>query len=85
VFSIADSGIGIEQEALARLGRPFEQVESQHTKSYQGSGLGLAIAKSLIELHGGAMRMRSMPGRGTLVTVRMPLQPQCRLPRASAA
>ena len=85
VFSIADSGIGIEQDALARLGRPFEQVESQHTKSYQGSGLGLAIAKSLIELHGGAMRIRSAPGRGTMVTVRMPHEPQCRLPRASAA
>ena len=38
---IADTGIGIPRTALAKLGRPFEQVESQLTKSHQGSGLGL--------------------------------------------
>ncbi len=54
-----------------QLGRPFEQVESQLTKSYHGSGLGLAIAKSLIELHGGTMRIRSTVGIGTLVMVRL--------------
>jgi two-component system cell cycle sensor histidine kinase PleC len=70
--AIQDSGIGIEKEALKKLGRPFEQVESQLTKSHQGSGLGLAIAKSLVELHGGAMRIRSAPGQGTLVVVRLP-------------
>lgn len=71
-FAIQDSGIGIEKEALKKLGRPFEQVESQLTKSHQGSGLGLAIAKSLAELHGGRMRIRSAPGKGTLVVVRLP-------------
>ena len=60
-------------DALAQLGRPFEQVESQLTKTHHGSGLGLAIAKSLIELHGGAMRIRSTPGRGTMVVVRLPI------------
>jgi two-component system cell cycle sensor histidine kinase PleC len=73
MFSISDSGIGIARETLRKLGRPFEQVESQHTKTHQGSGLGLAIAKSLIELHGGTMRIRSRLGVGTLVTVRLPL------------
>jgi two-component system cell cycle sensor histidine kinase PleC len=72
VIAIDDTGIGIPHDALKRLGRPFEQVESQHTKSHQGSGLGLAIAKSLIELHGGFMRIRSRPGRGTVVVVRLP-------------
>jgi two-component system, cell cycle sensor histidine kinase PleC len=71
-IAIQDSGIGIEKDALKKLGRPFEQVESQLTKSHQGSGLGLAIAKSLVELHGGAMRIRSAPGKGTLVVVRLP-------------
>jgi two-component system cell cycle sensor histidine kinase PleC len=74
VISIRDTGIGISPEALARLGRPFEQVESQLTKSHHGSGLGLAIAKSLVELHAGIMRIRSMPGAGTTVTVCLPLQ-----------
>ena len=53
-LAISDTGIGIAKDALARLGRPFEQVESQLTKSHQGSGLGLAISKSLVELHGGS-------------------------------
>jgi two-component system, cell cycle sensor histidine kinase PleC len=85
VLAIADTGIGISKEALARLGRPFEQVESQLTKSHHGSGLGLAIAKSLVELHGGRMRIRSTPGKGSLVVVRMPKNPQCMLPKEEAA
>jgi two-component system, cell cycle sensor histidine kinase PleC len=85
VLAIADSGIGIGNDALARLGRPFEQVESQPTKSHQGSGLGLAISKSLVELHGGRMRIRSTLGTGTLVVVRLPLEPQCPLPKEEAA
>ncbi len=72
-IAIVDTGIGIPKDALARLGRPFEQVESHITKSHQGSGLGLAIAKSLTELHSGTMRIRSTPGRGTLVQLRLPI------------
>jgi two-component system, cell cycle sensor histidine kinase PleC len=72
IIGIKDNGIGIPRQALQKLGRPFEQVESQLTKRHQGSGLGLAIAKSLVELHGGAMRIRSRLGRGTLVMVRLP-------------
>ncbi len=74
VIGIKDNGIGISRQALQKLGRPFEQVESQLTKRHQGSGLGLAIAKSLVELHGGTMRIRSQLGRGTLVAVRLPAQ-----------
>ncbi|MGH6770794.1 MAG: sensor histidine kinase, partial [Xanthobacteraceae bacterium] len=72
-IAIVDSGIGIPKDALAKLGRPFEQVESQLTKSHQGSGLGLAIARSLTELHGGTMRIRSTPGKGTIVQLRLPV------------
>jgi two-component system cell cycle sensor histidine kinase PleC len=69
---IADSGIGIAPQALLRLGRPFEQVESQLTKTYHGSGLGLAIAKSLVKLHGGSMKLRSKLDAGTVVCVSLP-------------
>ena len=72
-IAIEDNGIGIPKEALNNLGRPFEQVESQLTKRHKGSGLGLAIAKSLVELHGGAIRIRSTPGVGTIVLVRLPI------------
>jgi two-component system cell cycle sensor histidine kinase PleC len=73
VIGIQDSGIGIARDALQKLGRPFEQVESQLTKTHHGSGLGLAIAKSLVELHGGEMRIRSALGQGTTVVVRWPI------------
>ncbi len=69
---IADTGIGIAPQSLQRLGRPFEQVESQLTKTYHGSGLGLAIAKSLANLHGGSMRLRSRLGTGTVVCISLP-------------
>ena len=72
VLMIADTGIGIAPQSLARLGRPFEQVESQLTKTYHGSGLGLAIARSLTHLHGGTMRLRSRLGTGTVVCVSLP-------------
>jgi two-component system, cell cycle sensor histidine kinase PleC len=72
VLVIADTGIGISPQSLAKLGRPFEQVESQMTKTYHGSGLGLAIARSLAQLHGGSMRLRSRLDVGTVVRVVLP-------------
>ena len=76
VLMIADTGIGIAPDSLRRLGKPFEQVESQLTKTYQGSGLGLAIARSLTNLHGGTMRLRSKLGAGTVVRITLPRDPQ---------
>jgi two-component system cell cycle sensor histidine kinase PleC len=75
-IAIEDTGIGIPAEALKNLGRPFEQVESHFTKSHHGSGLGLAIAKSLVELHGGAMHIRSTLNFGTVVLVKIPCRGQ---------
>src|SRR6266478_3667982 len=66
----------IAPDSLRRLGKPFEQVESQLTKTYQGSGLGLAIARSLTHLHGGTMRLRSKLGNGTVVRITLPRDPQ---------
>jgi two-component system cell cycle sensor histidine kinase PleC len=83
-IAIEDNGIGIPRDALHKLGRPFEQVESQLTKRYQGSGLGLAIAKSLVEMHGGVMRIRSVLGSGTAVVVRLPLEPRAATHAASS-
>lgn len=71
-LTIADTGIGIPKEALAKIGQPFEQVQSQYAKSKGGSGLGLAISRSLTRLHGGAMRIHSQEGKGTVISVRIP-------------
>ncbi|MDB5569048.1 MAG: multi-sensor signal transduction histidine kinase [Hyphomicrobiales bacterium] len=70
---VEDSGVGIPPEALARIGRPFEQINSPLQNGIKGSGLGLAIARSLAELHGGSLRIRSTVGAGTLVRVRLPV------------
>jgi two-component system, cell cycle sensor histidine kinase PleC len=72
MLTIEDSGCGIPKEALGKLGRPFEQVQNQFSKSHTGSGLGLAISRSLAELHGGALKIRSTIGVGTIVSVRIP-------------
>ncbi|WP_024517505.1 ATP-binding protein [Bradyrhizobium sp. Tv2a-2] len=85
VFLIADTGIGIAPHSLARLGRPFEQVESQLTKTYHGSGLGLAIARSLTQLHGGSMKLRSKLGAGTVVRISLPRDARKAGVRISAA
>jgi two-component system cell cycle sensor histidine kinase PleC len=71
--SVQDTGIGIPPEDLARLARPFEQIEGQHTKTQQGTGLGLALTKSLVEMHGGLLDLRSAPGQGTSATFTLPV------------
>lgn len=73
-LTIEDTGIGIPKALLSRIGQPFEQVQNQFSKSTGGSGLGLAISRSLTELHGGAMKVRSTEGVGTIVSVRMPIE-----------
>ncbi|PLX39086.1 MAG: PAS domain-containing sensor histidine kinase [Hyphomicrobiales bacterium] len=70
---IEDTGIGIDDADLARLGQPFVQVENQFSKSHRGAGLGLAISRSLVELHEGEMRIRSTKGEGTIVSFTLPL------------
>ena len=71
--AIADTGCGIAPEALARVGVPFEQAQNEFTRNHEGSGLGLAIARSLAELHGGTLELRSAVDKGTVVLVRLPL------------
>jgi two-component system cell cycle sensor histidine kinase PleC len=73
-FTIEDNGCGIPAEALGKLGRPFEQVQNQFSKNHTGSGLGLAISRSLAEMHGGTLEIRSAEGTGTTVTVQIPLR-----------
>jgi two-component system cell cycle sensor histidine kinase PleC len=69
---VADTGRGIDPQALSRLGRPFEQNAAVLENGMKGSGLGLAIARALIDLHGGALRIRSQQGVGTIAMIRLP-------------
>jgi two-component system cell cycle sensor histidine kinase PleC len=72
MLTIEDNGCGIPKQALQKLGRPFEQVQNQFSKTHTGSGLGLAISRSLAQLHGGALKIKSAEGAGTIVSVRIP-------------
>lgn len=74
-FAVEDQGVGIPEEYQQAV---FDRFESRTQGSrHRGAGLGLSIAKSLAELHGGTVALSSAPGKGTRVTVRLPLtQPQ---------
>jgi two-component system, cell cycle sensor histidine kinase PleC len=73
-ISVSDTGIGIAPEDMGRLAKPFEQIETQHSKTQQGTGLGLALTKSLVELHEGVLSIESEPGVGTTVSFVLPLR-----------
>ncbi|MBI3706345.1 MAG: PAS domain S-box protein [Proteobacteria bacterium] len=70
-LSVADTGIGIAAEDLAKLMQPFTQIENVYQRKHQGTGLGLTLVRSLVELHGGSIKIDSMPDHGTVVTVRL--------------
>ena len=69
---VADNGPGMTRECLERIGKPFEQFHSNVDNGMRGSGLGLAIAHSLVALHRGRLKVRSQPGRGTIVQFHLP-------------
>ena len=83
--SVHDTGIGISESDMERLARPFEQIESQLSKSQQGSGLGLALTKSLVQMHNGVLDLKSEPGQGTTASFALPLhQSQLVTPAAAS-
>ena len=86
IFVIEDSGVGIKEEDLARLGEPYFQARTSYDRRHGGTGLGLFIVKGLVRLHGGEMHFSSRVGEGTRVTVRLPLDcERAQPPRKAAA
>ena len=73
-FSVSDTGIGIAEGDLARLGQPFAQVRNDHTRQLEGTGLGLALVKGLVALHDGTMSIDSTFGQGTTVAISLPIE-----------
>ena len=73
VFSVADTGIGIAREDLARLFEDFAQVDSPTQRRVRGTGLGLSLSKKLATLLGGHVAAESQPGKGSIFSLTIPL------------
>lgn len=74
-ISVADTGIGIANDDLPRLFKPFQQLESTYTKKFSGTGLGLNLCKKFVELHGGSIRVESETGKGSRFVFLLPVNP----------
>ncbi|RUU59733.1 HAMP domain-containing histidine kinase, partial [Mesorhizobium sp. M2C.T.Ca.TU.009.01.2.1] len=72
-FWVSDTGIGIAEEDMANLGKPFMQIQNDYTRRFEGTGLGLSLVKGLVALHDGTMSIESAPGEGTTVTIGLPV------------
>lgn len=72
-FWVSDTGIGIADEDMANLGKPFMQIQNDYTRRFEGTGLGLSLVKGLVALHEGTMSIESAPGEGTTVTISLPV------------
>jgi signal transduction histidine kinase len=72
ILVVRDTGIGIAADDVARVLKPFEQVESPLSRSHEGTGLGLPLVKAIIEAHGGSLELRSAVGAGTEVKLTFP-------------
>ncbi len=72
VLSVEDTGIGIPSEQISRLGNPFVQVRSSAGASHEGTGLGLALVRALAEIHDGQLKIESVQGHGTTVSIVIP-------------
>jgi signal transduction histidine kinase/HAMP domain-containing protein len=72
--SVADTGIGIDEEFLPHIFDKFRQIDNSTTRNYSGTGLGLYLVKGFLELLGGAIGVKSTIGEGTIFTARIPVR-----------
>nr|WP_321498772.1 PAS domain S-box protein [uncultured Methanolobus sp.] len=72
-ISVTDTGIGISPDGLTKLFKPFTQLESFESRTYEGTGLGLALSKEIVELHGGHISAESEVGKGSTFTFALPV------------
>ncbi|MCA8887890.1 MAG: HAMP domain-containing histidine kinase, partial [Parvularculaceae bacterium] len=73
IFVVADDGVGMSAENLARIGERFTTAQGTGVRGQGGAGIGLSLAMSLAELHGGKLVLSSAPGEGMRAEVRLPV------------
>lgn len=73
---ITDTGIGMDENQIARLFQPFVQADSSTTRRFGGTGLGLALTRQLAQLMGGDVEVTSALGAGSIFTLRAPIEPK---------
>ena len=84
-LAVADTGIGIPKSQQKEVLEPFHQAHGAKGSDHTGTGLGLPIVKALIELHGGALRLESEEGRGTVISLEFPPAATLPGPRGATA
>ena len=72
-IDVIDNGIGIEEAHLSKIVEPFAQVDNGYTRKYEGAGLGLTIVNKVLDTHNGTMTIQSKPGKGTAVSIWLPV------------
>jgi len=80
---VSDTGVGIPESDLSKLGDPFFQGRSTYDRTYEGTGLGLSVVMGLVKLHGGTVEIESRLRKGTKVLVRLPLDCQSSMKTAA--
>jgi PAS domain S-box-containing protein len=74
LFSVNDTGIGMEKEKIETIFEPFVQIDGSSTRKFGGTGLGLALVKKMVEIHNGHIHVESQPGKGSNFIFTIPLE-----------
>ena len=83
LFRVTDTGIGLSPEQMVKLFRNFAQADASTARNFGGTGLGLALTRRFCQMMGGDVTVRSVPGQGSIFTIKLPAFVTKRSPKLS--